>query len=420
MAIYAFDGTWNEDDDPNEVAANDTNVARFLDACDLPAQEEEYIKGVGTRFSLLGKTVGGAIGVGGKRRIETMLTQLQENYSQGDTIIDVIGFSRGAALALHFCNEIAFLGLQGADGKHVEKPLIRFLGLWDVVGSFGIPLNIGFKFQEKNPGYKLSVPENVQSCYHAMALDERREAFTVTRLNAAQVADNIEERWFHGVHSDVGGGNGNLRLSNIALKWMLQKAADKGLPINREKFDKLNDLMDTTAPVSKNLDPFPDPSRKVLDTDLRHQSTIAKLLESGQSASFIVGAGEKYSWTGIRLVEGGRYLFDFDPDQHWKDGDIDCGPGGWTVEQQADNLPWYKEKIINFANFRKRDRNANWLEVVGTVGKDDDICFRIGDGSHKTKPFISPSNDILYAFANDLKSKYDNNIGEVTIQIKRV
>jgi hypothetical protein len=37
--------------------------------------------------------------------------------------------------------------------------------------------------------------------------------------------------WFRGVHSDVGGGNGNSGLNDITLKWMMQKAKSAGLPI---------------------------------------------------------------------------------------------------------------------------------------------------------------------------------------------
>ncbi|MEP1209571.1 MAG: DUF2235 domain-containing protein [Rhizobiaceae bacterium] len=420
MAIYAFDGTWNEDDDLTELGGNDTNVARFLDACDLPAEEEEYVEGVGTRFSLLGKTIGGAIGAGGKVRIRQMLSQVKENFRKGDEDIDVIGFSRGAALALQFCNEISEFGLIAAGGEHKKAPPIRLLGLWDVVGAFGIPLNIGFKFQEKNPGYTLSVPANVLNCYHAMALDERREAFTVTRLNADQLSVDIEERWFRGVHSDVGGGNGNLRLSNIALNWMLEKAVEAGLPVNAAKVEQLRQEMDATAPISKNLDILPDPPRNVAPADLMHQSAIENTLEPGESASFVVGASELYSWSGVNLIEGGRYIFNFEASQRWADGEIDCGPEGWTAEEQAENFNIFEKMGIRIGEHLQRFTPANWFEVVGTIGKDDETCFRIGDGSHSDNPLTAPQAGVLYAFANDIKNRYDNNLGEVTITVRRL
>jgi hypothetical protein len=114
------------------------------------------------------------------------------NYFKGDKNINVIGFSRGAALAIHFCNVLAKKGLELESGE-TEKPSIRFLGLWDVVGVFGIPINLIIPFQEINLGYDLTVPENVESCFHALALDEYCQAFRVTRLDPGQTNPKIEE-----------------------------------------------------------------------------------------------------------------------------------------------------------------------------------------------------------------------------------
>ena len=141
MAIYAFDGTWNEDAVRDEVDKTDTNVVRFLKACGEEGVEKEYVEGVGTRFSLFGKIVGGAFGAGGRSRVREMYAQLQENFKNGDTDIDIIGFSRGAALALDFANKINDDGLKSKSGHHIDHPLIRFLGLWDTVGSFGLALD---------------------------------------------------------------------------------------------------------------------------------------------------------------------------------------------------------------------------------------------------------------------------------------
>ena len=50
--------------------------------------------------------LGGLFGSGGKSRIEEMHDILTENWEDGDQVIDIIGFSRGAALAVHFANKI--------------------------------------------------------------------------------------------------------------------------------------------------------------------------------------------------------------------------------------------------------------------------------------------------------------------------
>jgi uncharacterized protein (DUF2235 family) len=111
-------------------------------------------------------------GLGGRSRISKALKDLDRNFADGDKTIDIIGFSRGAAMALHFANKIN-------DKK--DGAAIRFLGLWDVVASFGIPGN------PLNISWDLTLPDNVQKCYHAMALDEMRGNFTPTRVKAPKV-----------------------------------------------------------------------------------------------------------------------------------------------------------------------------------------------------------------------------------------
>ena len=136
MALYAFDGTGNKD---NPVDAKDTNVLKFFNAYEDGyggAGENFYVKGVGTRWGLLGKVVGSIFGAGGRNRLGKAKKALKRNLRKGDTTIDIVGFSRGAALALEFANEVGKMTIQG-----VKSPPVRFLGLWDTVASFGIPGN---------------------------------------------------------------------------------------------------------------------------------------------------------------------------------------------------------------------------------------------------------------------------------------
>jgi uncharacterized protein (DUF2235 family) len=225
MALYAFNGTWNSEktDDvattANEAAGN-TNVVLLRNA--YTRGDGYYCNGVGTRIGWGGKIFGGAFGVGGQTRLAEALAHLRRRLEAGDRDIDIIGFSRGAALALAFANRVA-REIKDSGGRPVK---IRFLGLFDVVGSFGIPINLGpLKFQEYNLGYETKLPANVEYCFHAMALDECRQTFRVTRIKGAY------EVWFRGSHSDVGGGNGNTGLNAITRCWMLRKALACGLPI---------------------------------------------------------------------------------------------------------------------------------------------------------------------------------------------
>ena len=171
MAIYAFDGTGNKksaDDGKN------TNVVKFFNAYDEGYQgngKNVYVRGVGTSEFFVNKLFGAALGFGGHRRIRGALKKLEANFSKGDRRIDIVGFSRGAVLALEFANEIHEKGINGE-----ETPTINFLGLWETVGSFGVPGN------NINLGYILTVPKNVEHCFHALSLDERRFLFPLIRL----------------------------------------------------------------------------------------------------------------------------------------------------------------------------------------------------------------------------------------------
>lgn len=261
MALYAFDGTLNEDKPDDK---NDTNVVKFKNACG--DKNIFYVEGVGLRGGWLGKVLGGGFGAGGKKRIKEAYKALEGHFRSGDEVIDIIGFSRGAALALDFANTVHTKGVEGK-----PQPPIRFIGVWDVVPSFGVPGN------DVNLGYVLTLPTSVQKCFHAMALDERRGTFKVQRIVTSVVNANAEGRlfevWFRGVHSDMGGGNRNKGLSSIALHWMYKRAQSCGVPIPDSEIQTQATKMEPGAAISKNkIDPVKDPLRPISWTDVVHYS----------------------------------------------------------------------------------------------------------------------------------------------------
>jgi uncharacterized protein (DUF2235 family) len=222
MALYAFDGTGNEDRDGTE---RDSNVLHFFEAYQDPLKNTEpdaprgslYLKGIGTRAqTFIGDKVAGAFGLGGHTRLKDAQRRVERNLAAGDPFVDVIGFSRGAALAIDFANHVC-RKIPGAD--------VRFVGVFDIVAQFGVPgrfINLGFD---------LDCPD--VTCYHAMAIDENRAFFPLTRLSkAGRTFAKLREVWFRGVHSDVGGGNRNLGLNWIPLNWMFENAIRHGLPID--------------------------------------------------------------------------------------------------------------------------------------------------------------------------------------------
>lgn len=265
MALYAFDGTWNIRKDGEEITYGHTNVVRFHAAYEARSGAPQfYVAGVGTRFEEVGAIVGGGFGAGEPARLEEGYRALCLKWAAGDRDIDIVGFSRGAATALDFCHLILGRGITDpATGAVLEsQPQIRFLGLWDVVGAFGL----GFLGNVLlNIGHHLSMPAaGVRFCFHALALDEQRISFTPTRLPGAH------EVWFRGVHSDIGGGNGNRGLNDITLGWMLCKAMAAGLPIADADI----------AALQPDPDQAPKPKLKLIDirnvsaVDRRHYTAV--------------------------------------------------------------------------------------------------------------------------------------------------
>ena len=269
MALYAFDGTGNLDKSGNEIGdPKDSNVLVLFRGYGNAADRNEdahaatgslYLTGIGNRAKeFVGKEIAEAFGIGGHRRVNDALARLDRNFAAGDTVIDVVGFSRGAATAISFANKLA--------ERHPERQ-IRFIGVFDIVGEFGLPGKL------LNAGHNLNFPPNVLRCYHAMALDEHRGVFQLTRLSDSvpdDKKDRLMEVWFRGVHSDVGGGNGNEAINTFSLNWMYRMARLNLLPIS-------------DAAIEANLkrrtkDPMVDhkfevgPKRRIRNSDFVHIS----------------------------------------------------------------------------------------------------------------------------------------------------
>ncbi len=157
------------------------------------------------------------------------LYQAQEAPPARSVPIDIIGFSRGAALARHFGNVI---------GQHVQGGRftysdalrgtlnicvdLRFMGLFDSVAQFGLG-------GVSNGNYDLSIASAWQWVAHAVALNEHRWTFPLASA-ASQDNPNVVEAPFIGAHSDIGGGAledereriGDL--ADVSLNWMLWQA----------------------------------------------------------------------------------------------------------------------------------------------------------------------------------------------------
>ena len=273
MALYAFDGTWNEaksDEDPGYLHSNvvrffqvyDRNATAAARASGTAPPRNLYVAGVGTRYDLLGRALGGAFGLGELTRIQEAYDHLCRSWAEGDHTIDIVGFSRGAATALDFIHHLLAKGIRAPGTEDVieAEPTVNFLGLWDVVAAFGLG-SLGNEVL--NLGHHLFLPNsNLKYCCHALALDETRLSFLPTRLPGA------EEVWFRGAHSDIGGGNGNRGLNDITLRWMFCKAKASDLPVLDADIAELEPQPCTPVPATK----LRIPIRAVASVDVVHYS----------------------------------------------------------------------------------------------------------------------------------------------------
>jgi len=172
-------------------------------------------------------------------QIRPMRTRLQETYEEGDQIY-VIGFSRGASSARAFSVELNNKGLHLASGKQVKNVPIEFLGCFDTVSmqtgtwfvkNFGNLISMIKQIRQlRKLGIQSSsvlgekdgqIPPNVKRAVHALSLDDIRAGF-FSPIFMDSTDKRVEEVWFPGDHSDVGGSWWKDGLANGCGKFMKQ------------------------------------------------------------------------------------------------------------------------------------------------------------------------------------------------------
>ncbi len=226
LLLFAFDGTGNSDPPP---ARDDwSNVYKFSQA--YADGRVWYMAGVGRPDGPSGINGGPIDPVdagSARRRVDHMLQALAHEAGQAQWAgrwldVDIVGFSRGAAMARDFANRVAdgiATGRWEALGSCVR---LRFLGLWDTVAQFGV---VGIR----NDEWRLTVPAQVQYAAHAVALHEHRVLFPAESILGGMAGGTRIERGFIGSHSDVGGSYAEGDLSDVALGWMHLQARQAGV-----------------------------------------------------------------------------------------------------------------------------------------------------------------------------------------------
>ena len=278
LAIF-LDGTWNQ------VNSN-TNVWRMRALCapkDAAGTPQLIYYEVGVNGFL-----GGVFGKGLNDNIRLAYEWLVENYNAGDEIY-IFGFSRGAYTARSLAGLIAKLGilkpgspigitqlydrykrgneetiwrladmqssgnLQGITTeerwllKYSQRAEVKMVGVWDTVGSLGLKAFSNEGISRSTLDYlETGLRIHILSGYHALAIDEHRGDFAPTLWSVRHPKDpnavsaaprdiaKVEQRWFVGVHANVGGGYATDLLSQAPLQWMMKKAQSQGLAFRNE------------------------------------------------------------------------------------------------------------------------------------------------------------------------------------------
>ena len=252
--VVCCDGTWNTPDSKIGTVPRTTNVTKLaLSIASMDAEGTRqctyYHPGVGT--SRWEHIRGGAFGTGLSANVLDAYQFLIDNYEDGDELW-FFGFSRGAYTARSVAGLVRNCGVlrqQNLDRMHEAyalyrsraesprgtastlfrhaysyEPRVRFIGVWDTVGALGIPVpttralqKVVASFNHRFAFHDTDLSTHVDGAFHALAIDEKRKAFVPTLWAQQPHAGNqvLEQVWFSGVHSDVGGGYAASGLSDI-------------------------------------------------------------------------------------------------------------------------------------------------------------------------------------------------------------
>lgn len=285
--IVCCDGTGNE------IKENQSNVLKFYRCLkkDTPQQIAFYDTGVGTIsdsgawsvFKSKAKGVFGLMtGYGLDNNILDAYRFIIDHHQEGDEIY-LFGFSRGAYSVRVLAGLINLIGIPRRSQRHLagyaltsykqadtkedfaiawrvqevletKRTTIRFMGCWDTVGSVIIPRPDRFYIPSLEELPYVSENPCVQTFRHAIAIDEKRRMFRLSKWKKDQlfklnpfIPDEKAERqdckqiWFAGVHSDIGGGypERDSGAAKFPLAWIVDEARSNGLTFREELVKRL-------------------------------------------------------------------------------------------------------------------------------------------------------------------------------------
>lgn len=230
--IYLMDGTWSKEDQRHPT--NIAKLHRLIRKTD--SQRVMYDPGVGVTWP---RIAGGLFGAGIVENIIEGYEWIRARYIAGDDII-LVGFSRGASQARELAGMLGAVGFDfpmdsGKEAWRRYRSMYRTLNpipvravcVFDTVGARGVPTKSRWvfapQFDDLNLGW------HVERGFHAVAIDEQRTAYAPALWQNEAEHGGIEQLWFPGWHSDVGGGSRCTGLSDLALQWMGDRLENLGV-----------------------------------------------------------------------------------------------------------------------------------------------------------------------------------------------
>ncbi|MCE3228675.1 MAG: hypothetical protein K0S32_3226 [Bacteroidetes bacterium] len=347
IAVF-IDGTGNR---IRKKPHKNTNVVKLYN---LVKKENKtfYIEGVGTRAKVLGLESGAGI----TKRVRDSYRFICENYNEGDSI-GLFGFSRGAAACRMLSNVIFTAGILDLDSvkssrsknkiikkvyrkyrgrreslaekrlkvaKYVTKwntshrsqkikadtsgtTKIEVMGLWDTVDDVGWPSDYCEKDFDSPASNHLYQACNLKKVFHAMSLDDNRaQLYTPILMTGKNITKNcygvniddiVEEVWFSGAHSQVGGYiKKSPGLSNTSLRWMTFRLKPYNLLrdtcLNETSLAPVRNMQDSrafriiTKDKNRSIDLYYHATLKDKNGKLKVHQTVIERIEKGAAPLF--------------------------------------------------------------------------------------------------------------------------------------
>jgi hypothetical protein len=329
-------------------AGDATEAATEVDTCDVinGGELRRYARWAYRRFRRLFNQTGRAVDLA--RAVRDALFQFKD---------DRLGYSRYD------------------DIVRIEVPAIEFLGLWDTVDAYGLPID------ELTSGvdrwiWPLVLPEQklssrVKKACHALAIDDERQTFHPVLWDESDepqdAVSTTEERvtqvWFAGAHANVGGGYPNDALSYVSLDWMARQAGARGvifvpevLRASTAKRDMFGTVYDSRRGLASSYRYMPRSVRQLTNAQVHeqgffngtwpkpsptvligrpkiHESVFARI-SAAPEAYAPIGLPDHYAIVRANddIVEGGNNPFEHPNQSRWRA----------RAQQSSWNLVWWR------------------------------------------------------------------------------